>query len=488
MRSPIKNSLGLTVCLLLFSCLLQAQIPDAYTPIGAGEGQLEALRPAFEGLFEQSVATLPANYKKEYRKLYENLRDRRLAEAENGYFLLDAEFEGFFKKMLATVKMANPDIMAKEVRFYVSRDASPNASTYPDGVILFNIGLLASCENESQAAFVLCHELAHHELTHGANSLAKRFDALYSKQAKEKIANIAKQDNAYEKALAYLKDFAYDHSRHGREHESEADSLAAVLLAGTPYDARQAIGALKMLDTVDTDFYAVRFDIASTFNFPDYPFKAKWLESENTLFQDGSRVFDGAMNKDSLKTHPDCLLRAATIDQRYLKGYDASQKQSDPQGSSLFLKLKKAAKYEALLGLFDAGNIDLCLLHTLSQLQEDPTDVFLNSLAGRSFNLLYAAQKEHVFSRYVSVPQLENEAGYKRWLQFLNILRLRELAAVGYHFLNTRDKSLLQDDEFQFQMLIAAKSMELPAEIEKHKNAYLQRFPKGKHREEVSKY
>ncbi len=420
--------------------------------------------------------------------MYEDLRDRRLAEAGNGYFLLDADLDGYFAKMLMAVKAANPGIMTKEVRLFVSRDPSPNASTYPDGVILFNIGMFATCENESQAAFVLCHELAHHELAHGAKSVAKRFESLYSKQAKEKIANLSKQDNAYDKALTYLKDFAYEHSRHGREHEGEADSLAAIFLAHTRYDAKQAIGALQMLDTVDTDFYAARFDIATTFNFPDYPFKAKWLEEETTLFQDGKRVFDGALNKDSLKTHPDCLHRAARMGEGYLKGYNASEKLTDPQGRDLFLKMKKAARYEALLGTFDADRVDLCLFHTLAQLREAPNDVFLNALAGRCFNQLYAAQRDHVFSRYVSPPHIEYDAGYKQWLQFLNKLRLRELAAVGYHFLNTRDPALLSDEDFQYQMLLAAKNMELPAEITKHKTAYLQGFPKGKHREEASKF
>jgi len=488
MQSPNKNKIGATMLFLAFSLVLGAQVPDGYIPVGAGNGQLESLRPAFERLFEQSVARSPSTYKKEYRKLYEDLRDRRLSEAENGYFLLEAGLDGYFAGMLTAVKAANPGIMAKEVRLFVSRDPTPNASTYPDGVILFNIGLLASCENESQAAFVLCHELAHHELSHGAKTVAKRFESLYSKEAKQKIANLSKQDNAYEKALTYLKDFAYEHSRHGREHEGEADSLAAIYLAGTRYNATQAIGALQMLDTVDTDFYAARFDIATTFDFPDYPFKPKWLEEETTLFQDGKRVFDGALNKDSLKTHPDCLQRAAMMGDRYLKGYQAVEKLTDPQGRDVFLKMKKAARYEALLGTFDADRVDLCLFHTLAQLRETPNDVFLNALAGRCFNRLYSAQRDHVFSRYVNPPSIEHDAGYKRWLQFLNKLRLRELSAVGYHFLNTRDPALLGDDDFQYQMLLAAKNMELPAETVKHKTAYLQRFPNGKHREEASKF
>lgn len=488
MRPFIKNSIATSMLLLAFSLKLYTQAPGGYIPVGAGEGQLEALRPAFERLYKQSIETLPASYKKEYRKLYENLRERRLAEAENGYFLLDKDLNNYFAGMLAAVKAANPGIMAKEVRIFVSRDPTPNASTYPDGVILFNIGMLAACENESQVAFVLCHELAHHELAHGNKSVAKRFEALYSKQAKQEIANISKQDNAYDKAIAYLKDFAYEHSRHGREHEGEADSLAAVFLVRTAYHAEQAIGALQMLDTVDTDFYAARFDIATTFNFPDYPFKAKWLEEETTLFQDGKRVFDGALNKDSLKTHPDCLHRAARMGEHYLNGYNVAEKMADPQRHNVFLRMKKVAQYEALLGSFDANRVDLCLFHTLGQLQEAPQDPFLNALAGRCFNRLYAAQKEHVFSRYVSQPNIEYDAGYKQWLQFLNKLRLRELAGIGYHFLNTRAPAMLSDENFQYQMLLAARNMELPDEIAKHKNAYLQGFPKGKYREEVSKF
>lgn len=478
-------SLKSIVCLTWFVIAGAFRAP-AQTTAGnhapAGAGQLETLRPVFEALFETSISTLPSSYKKEYRQLYTDLRDNRLKEAENGYFLLDSDVSGYLEAIFREIKRANPGLLQREARLLITRDPVPNAATFPDGLILFNAGLLAACANESQVAFILCHELAHHELEHGARAIAKRFDLLYSKEAKREMADIARQKNAYEKARAYLSELTYEHRRHSRENESEADSLAAVFLARTRYDASQATGALRMLDTIDNDFHIPRFDLKATFNFPDYPFKTKWLEEESTLFRDGARVFDGALNKDSLKTHPDCQHRADLMGRRYLKGYQQAGKLFDPQGSERFAGIRQTARYEALLGAFDGGNIDLCLFLTLARLREQSGNVRLHALVGRCFNTLFAAQRDHVFSRYVQAPRLGFEPGYKGWLQFLNTLRLRELAAVGYHYLNTRDQAFLQDEEFQYQLLAAAKNMELPDEIARHKTAYLRNFPNGKYR------
>ena len=223
---------------------------------------------------------------------------------------------------------------------------------------------------------------------------------------------LARQSNAREKALAYLADFACEHRRHGREHEAEADSLAARFLARIGYDATQAIAALQMLDQVDSTFYTPGFDLETTFQFPDYPFKTRWLETESTLFQDGQRVFDGALNKDSLKTHPDCQHRAVRMREGYLASYAAAGKLADPQGHDLFLRLRQTARYESLLASFDADDVDLCLFHTLGQLREQPADRCLQALVGRCFNRLYAAQKDHVFSRCVHPPRIEYDAGY----------------------------------------------------------------------------
>lgn len=484
-------SLKLIGCLTLF-VLAGAFSAPAQTTAGdhtpTGVEQLETLRPVFEGLFEATVAHLPANYRKEYRQLYTDLRDSRLKEAENGCFLLDKDVSGYLEAILREIKRANPGLLKREVRLLITRDPVPNATTFPDGLILFNAGLLAACANESQVAFILCHELAHHELEHGPRAIAKRFDLLYSKEAKREMASIARQKNASEKARAYLSELTYEHRRHSRENESEADSLAAVFLARTRYDASQASGALRMLDTIDNDFHTPRFDLKTTFDFPDYPFKIKWLEEENTLFRDGARVFDGALNKDSLKTHPDCRHRATLMSDRYLKGYQQDGRLSDPQGLELFASIRQTARYEALLGAFDGGNIDLCLFLTLARLREQSGNVRLHALVGRCFNALYAAQRDHVFSRYVQAPRVGFEPGYKGWLQFLNTLRLRELAAVGYHYLNTCDQAFLQDEEFQYQLLAAAKNMELPDETARHKTAYLRNFPKGKYRAVIQSF
>lgn len=429
------------------------------------------------------LENLPSKHTKYYKEIYSDLYRKRDVEIENHYYIYDDSIMNFIENIAKEIKKVNPQITFDTDRIWLSSDYSPNAFTHLDGLIVLNMGLLSICDNESQIAFVLCHELAHYQLKHTTKLLDKQISILYSEETKSELEKIGSTafDNR-EKATKWLKNIIYDHTKHSRDREFEADSLAMIYLKNTRYDSYEAISCLNILDIVDMESLTAKFELEKVFNFPDFIFKKRWIEEEQTLFQNAKRVFDDSLDLDSVKTHPDCTKRAKWI-QDHLSQSDKKQTKGN-----LKYTIKQKVVYESIVSELENDQIDLCLFHTLNLLQTYPNDIFLNKLVGHCFSLLHKAQKEHQFSAYVSLATQSKSDSYKKFLRFLNNLHLTDLSSINYYFLKTRFDSFFQDEDYLYQIIKAAYTAELPLEVAAYKKLYTTKFSKGKYIEEIQKF
>jgi predicted Zn-dependent protease len=186
--------------------------------------------------------------------------------------------------VLAEIIRANPSLSRQEVRLLVSRNSDPNASCVGDGTLIIHIGLTRRFENESQLAFVICHELAHHQLNHVNQSIQQYVEKLYGRSTQREISRITSGDNRrVEKATELLRGIVYESSRHSRVNEAAADSLAVVLMRNTPYDELESLKVLALLDTVDTEKYRFPLPLKQSLDSPQYPFKDSWLQPSSLL-------------------------------------------------------------------------------------------------------------------------------------------------------------------------------------------------------------
>ena len=430
---------------------------------------------------------LPSDYKDEYMDLYEEMQEEKLKSIENDVYLFNDTLQNYFNVILAEIKRGNSSIPIDKIPFYVSRDYSPNAVTSLDGSIVFNLALLANCKNESQVAFVMCHELAHYQFRHPARSVKKMFDVLYSKKGQKALKEIARSEyNTYEKAEEYLKNAVYDSRRHGREYEEQADSLAVVFMSNTRYNAAESAGCLLMLDAIDSVLYTPNFDLAKVFSTPQYPFKKSWIEEEETMFGGGKRVFDGELNKDSLKTHPSCQKRAV-LATNLAKASAAQSVANNSQTDALFSSIQQKAQFETLIAAYDFDNVDYALFQTLKSLQNQPNNIFLNAYVGHCLNAVYDGQKTHKLSKIVSITSKNKPKSYQAFIRFLNNMSLPEIATVTYNFLEKQDKNYLKDEFFLYTLLVSAQNANKNNNVETYKELYLTTFPKGSHYDIVSK-
>ena len=199
------------------------------------------------------TASAPKTGSGDYRDHYRKIAQEAADEVYNSVryaALLDPVLEPYVQRVFGQIKAANPQLPA--VQLVLSRNPEPNAHAMGNGTVMLNIGLLARLENESQLAFILCHELAHVQARHMDNGLRERLTTWHSKELKREVRRIvAEEYNIGSKLKTLALGMSLSSNYHQRKYEKQADSLGYVLLGRTKFEAPQAYRVLQLLDKMD---------------------------------------------------------------------------------------------------------------------------------------------------------------------------------------------------------------------------------------------
>ncbi|RYY16552.1 MAG: hypothetical protein EOO36_10995, partial [Cytophagaceae bacterium] len=210
----------------------------------------------------------------DYRDHYRRIAQAAATEAYNAVryaALLDAVLDPYVQRVFGQITAANPQL--PPVQLVLSRSPEPNAHAMGNGAVTLNVGLLARLENESQLAFILCHELAHVQARHLDNGLREQLTTLHSKELKREVRRIvAEEYNINSKLKTLALGLSLNSNYHQRKHEKQADSLGYVLLRRTKFDAAQAYRALQLLDRMDEPASAERLDLTRYFGCAAAPY------------------------------------------------------------------------------------------------------------------------------------------------------------------------------------------------------------------------
>ena len=433
---------------------------NSYTPFTDNENTGKEALYALTSRYEKDMATLSGSYKKYTAEVYKerfSLIKERLTEKE---IITHPETQAYLSELANEIFQANPQMDKREVRIFFSRSFHANALSMGEGTILFNIGLFHRLKNESQAAFVLCHELAHYYLNHSNNNIHSYVSTVYSDDFQKKLKSIQKSGYGQNSQLeALAKNLMFKNRRHSREFEEAADSMALELLKNTKYDVREALTCLALLDSSDKDKYDHKRPFEKQFNFASFPFKKSWLESDELVFAD-TKTKGEKKEEDSLKTHPDCTIRIARLTDR-VKEYTKQGAHAFVVDEKKFTALTTSFDYEIIEHCFNSKNVSRALFFTLQMLNEHPDDVYLNTMVGKCLNEFYTAQKTHQLSKLVDLPNRDQESKYNVLLNLIQNLRLREIAALSYHFLKQKEGQLSADAGFQQVFKVSKQNLNI---------------------------
>ena len=406
-----------------------------FEPIKEDSFLLVALASKFENRYHKDISTLPSQNKKDFEELYKMRWDIIKEKFDEKEIYTAVEAQKYLDAIVAEIVKSNPSLQYNDFNCFFSRSGVPNAMYIGEGVILFNMGLFHRLDNESQLAFVLCHEISHFVLKHSENSLNKYVTTINSDEVQKELRSIKRKEyNKREQLEKLIKGVTFDSRRHTRDHEGQADSMALVFLHNTRFDISEALTTLALLDSIDVTTFKMDSVLVNTFNTPTYSFKKKWLNKEEGLLGGHAIIKEDDKIEDSLKTHPDCKTRIKTLEPTVKKLRVSVAKNIIDK--TTFKQLQNNFRYEIIAYAYEVNNYTRSLYYSLELLKSHQGDPYLVAQVGKIMNACYLDQKEHKLGKHIDLPTPNYRPNYNLLLQFMQNLYLDDYASLSYHFLD----------------------------------------------------
>ena len=404
------------------------------------------------------IAAIPTLYAKDYKEIYNHQFGEIANLWKSTRAVTTPEVNNYLQSIVKKIVAANSEIQQTDARIVFTRDAWPNAVSMGDGSIAINGGLFIFLKNEAELAFVICHELSHYYLDHTNKSIKKMVELYNSEDFKKEMKRISKQEYGAGRQIDELmKRTAFGSRRHSRESETEADRQAFLFLKNTGYDCNAIISCLQLLNEVDDSTIYKPLSLETPFNFDDYPFKRKWVQKESVLF--GAMGVDDVspftkQEKDSMKTHPDCVERISFLQDSIIKMHTGKQFLVDEQS---FHRIKNEFIPEIIEEEFRNNNLTRNLYYSLLMLENgDYTSLAVYSIV-RDLNILFQRQKDHMLGD-IEKETRSYRSDYNLLLRMIDRLRLDELAAVNYHFCKKYESQMTGYEGFSEEKRKAQKN------------------------------
>lgn len=404
----------------------------------------DSIESYIKAVSQKKIQKFQGKHQKEISQIIEERRVDFLNSIKDSTYIFDKKINSYLNSILRQIYTSNPQIDKKDFYFFINKSPIPNAACYGNGIFTINLGLFNIIESDDELAFIICHEIAHYILEHNDKSLLGYVETYNSKENKKKINKAANNRYGRRQAVsALVKDLSYNFLRRSRTAETQADSLGFVLLSKTKFSKSAGIKALKKLDMSNEIFFATDSQIRKHFDFETYPFKEAWLNKDETLFDLKEKADDFALDKDSIKTHPDMPIRVKELEKLY-----STENAINP---SFDLKEIKNIVAERSIAIFiDISRIDLALyqvltLHNSNQIEET---AYCNTVAA-ILKKTYDLKSSHKFGKYVSpVSPFSDEKYLNEVRTFLHNVELKNIRKIGLQFCMKYEKQMAQNPDF----------------------------------------
>lgn len=399
-------------------------------------------RKDLEVLYNQKISQSIASFqsikdkkiKKEVIHSYNEFNSEFLDKIKSGVFVNEYIFSRKFSEILNKLIHSNPNLpeIAK-TNILLSFDSKPNAYAIGDDFVIVTIPLLKNIKNEYELAFIISHEIAHNILTHSKNQLLNHAKTTHSEQIKKETQSINKKKyNKGEYASRMFREIIYGKRKNNRFFEEQADSLGFLIFRNAFKEhEHHAIKSLETLDEIDKERDSLSLaDYIKLFSTEKNHFKEEWLNNDEIShykYDENPKYWVS----DSLKTHPDCKIRAKLVKDNF--------KITDNYNDSELLKsdfdlIKKTSMYNHVLGLYVLEEFGRSLYEALLLLKHEPENMFLNNLVYNNLIKLQEAQKSYTLNKYLENVNPKNSNSYNTYLSFIRQLRKSEFNEIINHY------------------------------------------------------
>lgn len=419
----------------LFLYVFIISFGQVYKPIDTAD---YAQRKDFLKNFSVSTENLIKKNKTDYpgkgneiSKIYREFEKDFQKKVKEKDFVFNSVFDSKVKSLIERLRKNNPQI-PQNLKILVAKDNTPNAYCFADGTFVINMGLFNWLNNDDQLGAVISHELGHKISDHTLKTILKIIDQ--DQMDKVVVQSIkSTKENRNQRAFDALKNRIYKKGAENRKQEMQADSLGYVVFKNSDFKKTEFINTLKRLEDFDT--ISPRELKVETyrkyFNLPNQAFKDKWLNKEDFSLYNYNN-FKEKLNKDSLKSHPEIVLRINNLKKIFpeLKTDVADEKPSDS-----YAALDKIARMEILPNFYHSEDYGVGIYASLQFLQDQEEEKYYRNWLGKCFAKIYEARKNYNLNRYLDRVDPKNQSeSYQQFLNFMWNLSLDEIKNIADYY------------------------------------------------------
>ena len=469
-RLPVKNQnyqrVFTCLCIFLFA-MLRCQLASAQTK---SMYSYQDLSGTYYQKQKDSLAkywTCPSLYpdkaeQKKYKEIWDSRTDFITGALADNSFVHDAEIYGYIDNIIAQLVADNQQFITTKPMLLIDRSAAVNAYAIGGNIIAVNLGLIVYAQTREDIALVIAHELSHNILHHTDNAMKEKAEWVSSDEYKASLQSIASSRyERYSKLKKIFENYSFSHNRHQRYHESDADSLAIILLKNSHIAFEPSF--FLRLDSSDNNYQQpLKSTLSSYFTAYGLPYEEAWqqkhshgLSTRNYSFTDTTGI------ADSLKTHPDCVAR-----------YNATlaQATSNAMLTPVPAGIQEKANKMLIWNLFDGQNLTPCLYRVLQQKDKGDTDEWYDMMIYNIFSGLYFSDKQ--LSRFNAIGVTQKEYISKDYYALQTVLEQMPRETLEDYCKRLSNAGFWQDmtpDAKAFKSLFNALNFSTDADESKHR-------------------
>ncbi len=449
MKIKIYKRLIISFFILLYGIIPAfSQLTDNYTPIEPKGKIPERFFQSLKGKTSVKIVVEDEQLSKRQKREFKTTTQFALQELFlSGDIYYNDPCTPYVRQITKNLLKHLPE--SAEVDVFISRFVSPNAAVWQDGTLILNIGLLAQLENEAQLAFVIAHEIGHHQLHHPFRQYIRT----------QQLSNIQKRTLDNLKAQV-----AYN-----RQNEQDADAFALDLLAKAGYTTNSAHEVLNLL-TRD------RFDTNENLLKDLHPSLGACKEIDIAPI----------LNEGSVKSH----FAPNMIAQRQERLPDTQDGQLFLLSNQNFKRMNDIAQFEVIENAYRGADYTFCLYRSLVLKKEYPNNIYLKSKIAESLFQLYLYKKRDrllQLLRHHKQPHYSAEA-HEKIICYMKRIDENAFRQMAEQLILQYYKSLKEQSESI--VITQAKFTELVYGIDKARpyfDHYLEYYKGGKHTQYVKK-
>ncbi len=421
LRSPLVNnqnlkdrfkSIALSVLGLLLMQTLTAQTRSLYAYQDLSNIYYAKQKDSLTKNWVCPVLSGDKATQKKYREIWDSRTEFITAAMAGNNFVHDEEIYRYIDNIISQIAKSNTKLITAKPLLLIDRSAAVNAYAIGGNIIAVNLGLITYAQTKEDIALVIAHELSHNILNHADNAMKEKAGWLASDEYKASLQSVlSSRYERYSRLKKVFENYSFSRSRHQRYHESDADSLAVVLLKNSNLAFEPSF--FLSLDSADDNYQQPLKNALPTY-FTAYalPCEEAWQQKRTRGLSTHAYSFkDTTGVADSLKTHPDCQAR-----------YEALLPQAT-QGAKLTVipaDLQEKANKMLIWNMFDGQSLTPCLYRVLQQKDKGNKDEWYDMMLYAIFSGLYYADKQ--LSRFNAIGITQKEHVSKSYYELQTML------------------------------------------------------------------